>query len=218
MAMSEASRVKRFRLHLAKQIPKFPNNKASLQTLETKSLGALLIDYMNWAIRYVAPRPRQVVVESTASSDPRWSLLLGEILNLLKKVEVGDELTPYLSLKSHTRGFTPAASAPGPNVDRWADKDMLLNAMGYHHFHLDAAPTQGMRSDEMMFAHVTRNTFTVVGIFNHSVFKKTLPNEPMTVERERLWQIADERMTRGHPLGTLSLCLLSPPPVIQCNW
>ncbi len=59
---------------------------------------------------------------------------------------MGGDLTPHLSLQPHTRGFTPAASAQGPNVNRWADKDMLLNVMGYHHLHLDGVPTQGMRS------------------------------------------------------------------------
>lgn len=208
-AVSETSRVRSFRTSLAKQIPKFPNNKASLQALEAKSLGALLIDYANWAIRYIAPRPRQVVVESTAANDRRWSLLDASIRELLRKIEVGNDLTPHLSLKPHTRGFTPAASAQGPNVDRWADKDMLLNAMGYHHLHLDAAPTQGIRSDDMMFAQVTRDTFAIVGVFDHSVFEKTTPTTAMTVERERLWKIFDERMTRGVPPGTVVI----PPPI-----
>ncbi len=48
----------------------------------------------------------------------------------------------------------------------------------------------------MVFAQVTRDTFTVVGIFDHSVFEKTAPTMAMTAERERLWEIFDERMTR----------------------
>jgi hypothetical protein len=163
--MNETKRSTAFRLAIAKQIPKFPNNKASLQALETKPLGSLLIDYANWAIRYIAPRSRTVVVEQSASSDPRWQSLGAHIQALLKKAEDGDDLTPHLSLKPHKRGFTPAASAPGPNVDRWADKDMLLNVMGYHHLHLDAAPSNQIRSDDVLFAHVTRDLFTVVGNF-----------------------------------------------------
>jgi hypothetical protein len=201
--MSETSRVRSFRKSLAKQIPKFPNNKASLQALEAKSLGALLIDYTNWAIRYIAPRPRQIVVESTAANDRRWSSSVDDIRELLRKVEVVEDLTPHLSLQPHTRGFTPASSAQGPNVNRWADKDMLLNVMGYHHLHLDAAPTQGMRSDDMVFAQVTRDTFTVVGIFAHSVFEMTTPTTTMTAERERRREIFDKRMTRGVPPGAL---------------
>jgi hypothetical protein len=134
---TESKRVKALRLGLAKQIPKFPNHKASIQTLERKSLGSLLIDYANWAIRYVAPRPRKVIIEPTASMDSRWKVLQKDIAAFLEKVKRGDDLTPHLSLKPHTRGYTPAASAQGPDVDRWADKDMLLNVMGYHHFHLN---------------------------------------------------------------------------------
>lgn len=207
--MSETSRVRLFRTSLAKQIPKFPNNKASLQALQAKSLGSLLVDYMNWAIRYIAPRPRRVVVESTAANDQRWSSSHADIRELLRKVEVGDDLTPHVSRQPHTRGFTPAASAQGPNANRWVDKDMLLNAMGYHHLHLDAAPTRGMRSDDMVFAQVTRDIFTVVGIFDHSVFEKTAPITAMTAERERLWEIFDERTRRGVPVGTV----VAPPPI-----
>lgn len=206
--MIETKRIKNFRLSIAKQIPRFPNDKASLQILEAKSLGALLIDYANWAIRYVATRPRRVIIESTAINDRRWASWEADIRQLLRKVETGDDLTPHLSLKPHTRGFTPAASAQGPDVDRWADKDMLLNVMGYHHLHLDAAPTQGMRSDEMVFAQVTRDTFTVVGIFDHSVFEATTPTAVMTAERERLWEIFDERTTRGVPPGAV---VMTPP-------
>lgn len=190
---AESKRVRAFRLGLAKAIPKFPNDRASLQTLESKSLGPLLIDYANWAIRYVAPRPRKVIVEPAASSDSRWLSLQADISDFLSKVERGEDLTPHLSLEPHTRGYTPAASATGSNVDRWADKDMVLNITGYYHFHLRRG------SNELLFAHVTRDTFTVVALFDHSVFEKTDPGQPLTAERARLWKIFNERATRHAP-------------------
>jgi hypothetical protein len=199
----ESKRVEAFRLRIARDIPRFPNNRASLKALQSKSLGALLIDYGNWAIRYIAPRSRAVVIEPTATADPRWKSLALEVQSLLDKVRSGADLTPHLSLQPHTRGFTPAASDPGPGVDRWADKDMLLNVMGYHHLHFDAAPGNSMRSDDVLFAHATRDSFTVVGIFNHTVFEQTELNAVMTAERERLWQIFDERSSRGHAPGVV---------------
>jgi hypothetical protein len=195
---TESKRIKAFRIDLAKQIPKFPNNKASLRVLQAKALGPLLIDYANWKIRYVPPRPRVVVLEPSATNDLRWQSLSSDIQALLSKVEHGDDLTSHLSRAPHTRGFTPATSGVGSRVDRWADKDMLLNVMGYHHFHLEAFP---MRSDDVLFAHVTRETFTVVGIFNHTVFEFSDPTV-MTAERDRLWHIFGERTTRGAPTGT----------------
>ncbi|MGJ0454812.1 MAG: hypothetical protein ACR65T_16520 [Methylocystis sp.] len=199
---SDSKRIRAFRLGLAKTIPKFPNDKASLQSLERKSLGSLLVDYANWAIRFVAPRPRKVIVEAAASSDCRWDSLQTDITNFLDKVERGDDLTPHLSLEPHTRGYTPAAAGAGPSVARWADKDMVLNIMGYHHFHLSSSiEPQGFvrRGKELLFAYVTRDTFTVVALFDHSVFEETEAGEPLTAERERLWKIFEERATRHTP-------------------
>src|SRR5665213_2343836 len=145
----EPPRIKTFRLAICKGIPRFPNNRASLHALEIKPLASVLIDYFNWAIRYIPARPRTVVVEPTVALDPRWSQLSTEIAEVVKAVEAGADLTPYLSLQPHTKGYTPAAAGTGPDVDRWADKDMVLIGMGYHHLHLDAAPTAGLRSDEI---------------------------------------------------------------------
>jgi hypothetical protein len=203
--VTESKRIKAFRLDLAKQIPKFPNNKAPLRLLQAKALGPLLIDYANWAIRYVPPRPRAVVLEPSATNDSRWQSLSSDIQALLSKVEHGHDLTPHLSRRPHTRGFTPATSGIGAHVNRWADKDMLLNVMGYHHFHFNAFP---MRSDDVLFAHVTRVTFTVVGIFDHTVFKFSNRRKPMMAERNRLWQIFEERATRDAPTG--ATVVLSP--------
>jgi len=201
--VEEPKRIKAFRLSIAKDIPKFPNDKATLTVLEQKPLASLLIDYANWAIRYIAPRPRRIVVEEAASTDPRWQIHEADIRVILQKAGKGDDLTPYLSLQPHTRGFTPSSSGTGPNVDRWADKDMLLNVMGFHHLHLDAAPSNQMRSDDVLFVRVDRDTFTVAGIFNHSVFEATQTGSSMTTERERLWEIFDEHTTRGVPPGAV---------------
>lgn len=125
--ITESKRVKNFRLSLARLIPKFPNNKHSLQALEPKSLGDLLIDHANWAIRYVALRPRFVEIHPTATQDRRWKILNSEINQFLSKVRNGEDLTPHLSLQPHTQGYTPAAALCGVDSNRWADKDFLLN-------------------------------------------------------------------------------------------
>jgi hypothetical protein len=128
-----------------------------------------------------------------------------DIEPLLTKVRQGDDLTPHLSLQPRTRGFTPGASGTGPGVDRWADKDILLNVMGYHHLHFDALLHNQIRSDDVLFAHITRDTFTAVGVFDHTVFEPPDPARPMTKERNRLWKIFSERTTRGAPVGATVL-------------
>jgi hypothetical protein len=50
-----------------------------------------------------------------------------------------------------------------------------------------------MRSDNVLFGRVTPDTFTVIGIFDHAVFEVSDLAKPMTAERNRLWEIFDER-------------------------
>jgi hypothetical protein len=203
---TESKRVKAFRLAIARGIPKFPNNKDTLKLLTSEPLGSLLIHYMNWAIRYVAMRPRTVDIEPTASSDARWSALKTEIAAFLEKVKNGRDLTPHLSLKPHTRGYTPASSGTGVSVDRWADKDFLLNVMGYHHFHLGPdieAEGFARRTDHVLFAKVSRDRFISVAILNHSVFDTSRSQAGnMTKERKRLWGIFNEHSSRDRLPGS----------------
>jgi hypothetical protein len=202
-ARPESKREKEFRLGLARAIPRFPNNKATLQHLEGLPLRTVLVHYTNWAVRYVPPSVRTVEVESTASSEPRWSTLQPQIEAFLDKVRRGDDLTPHLSLDPHTRGFTPNASAAA----RWEDKDFMLNVMGYHHFHIGITiEPKGFvtRTNELVFAKVTRDKFIVVSIFDHSVFDMAqTASGNMTPERERLWCVFQEHSSRGLAPGAV---------------
>jgi hypothetical protein len=188
-----------------KELPKFPNDKKTLETLKKKPLAEQLVHYLNWRIRYVSARPRTVTLESHVSSDPRWQSLSANIQFFLKKVETGNDLTPHLSVKQKTKGFTPNAEKPATTEDRWADKDLLLNVMGFHHFHLGMTlETDGhiVRTDEVLLAAVSRDTFNVIGIFDHKVFESDDPNA-MPAERARLWSIFEDRQRRGALPGAL---------------
>lgn len=203
----ESKRLKKLRSNIIKQIPKFPNNKATKEFLEQKSLKSIFIDYINWASRYVPPRKRKIRNEPTATNDPRWKILRNEIDAFLTKVRNGDDLTPHLSLQAHKQGFTPASASRDPNVDKWADKDFLLNVMGFHHFHLGiTVETAGhvTRTDEVLFAEVTRDQFNVVAIFDHTVFEKTdKVTKSMTAERDRLWDLFTKISSRGVSPGSV---------------
>ncbi len=204
----ESKRVKQFRLGIAKSIPKFPNNKETLSILESKSLGLLLIDYINWASRLIAPRSRLVTIEPSLTADPRWKLLSANTKALLERVRRGDDLNPNLSLKVTRNGFTPSSSNT-TSTDKWQDKDFILNTMGYHHFHLSpiveiAGHTK--RTDEVLFAKVEKNNFYAIGFFDHSVFDSTNhATKEMSKERSRLWQIFDQRNSIGLDPGSTYL-------------
>jgi hypothetical protein len=171
---AEPRRVKKFRLELAKVIPRFPNDQASLEYLHGQRLRDILVHYLNWRSRYVGIRRRSVSVEAPVQADPRWIAHSAAIEAFLDKVRNGDDLTQHLSILPHTRGYAAARSSPSKNEDARSDKDMILNTMGYHHFHIDAATAKGGHAvgpDELIFAHVTRNTFRVIAMLDHKVFK-----------------------------------------------
>lgn len=207
--MDESKRIKKFRGEMVKVIPKFPNNRETKEQLELEPLTTQLIHYLNWISRYISVKSRKIVIEPTVTSDPRWKILKPNIEALLMKARTGVDLCPNLSIQPNTKGYTPAASEKGPGVDRWEDKDFLLNTMGFHHFHLGTkieAAGHAERTNEVLFARITRKEFIAIGIFDHSVFEATGKN--MSNERKRLWGIFDKYATRGAPTGSMVMASL----------
>jgi hypothetical protein len=171
--------------------------------MEQKHLAELMIDYLSWHSRYVGWRPRQIVTEPPAFGNPLWTKCSRGIQVLLEKVRNGQDLTPHLSLSPHTEGYTPASRAKGAsNEERWSDKDFLLNIMGFHHFHLGERLEQkghAARTDELLFAEVTRDAFKIIDLFTHEVF------EPASAERMRLWATHEQITLRGLAPGAVVL-------------
>ncbi len=78
--------------------------------------------------------------------------------------------------------------------------------MGYHHFHLGlSTEPKGFvtRTNDLLFAKVSRDSFTVLAIFDHSVFDMNFSTGTMTMERERLWSLFEEHSSRGLPPGSV---------------
>lgn len=132
----DSKRIKTLKKEIINIVPKFPNNRATKEDVESKHLTDLLIVYLSWAARLIIPRPRKVEIEHEVTSDMRWDSVKNQFSLLKEKIEKGQDLIPHLSLKAQEKGYTPATSEPGPSVDKWADKDFLLNVMGFYHFHL----------------------------------------------------------------------------------
>jgi hypothetical protein len=199
----EPLRVRVFRQSLIKALPRWPNNKDSLELAKRSSVGSLTIDYLNWASRFVPPRPRRVIVEPRVLLEPSWARNVVGVLSLLDRCRRGDTLSPHLSSMPWQRGFVPAAKKRKVTAEEsWLDKDFVLTLSGWHHFHLGIrADRRGHveRTDDVLFAEVTRTTFTVTCILGHGVFTLNSP------EMIALHQIKDARRAGRHPPGTVVL-------------
>ena len=205
--LEDSKRIKALRRDMIAAVPRFPNDKASLQAIEAKPLTSLVITFLAWRLRHVGTRPRQVLGRSNLTGDPRTAALTPNIDAFLKVVQEGDDLTPYMSIEPRTKGYTPAAEASGPNRDSWADKDFLLNVMGLHHFHLGLtmeAAGHAERTNELIFASVTRDTFDILGLVSHAAFDHE-GDGSMTAERQALWSMYEARRDAGSLPGQLSM-------------
>lgn len=197
-------RIKAFRKNIIKSIPCFPNDKATRTTLEGKHLTDLLITYIAWRLRHVRKARRTVSGRERLESDPRVIGLTPNLDAFIKNVEDGEDLTPYLSLGAIREGYTPAAEG-GRSENSWADKDFLLNVMGLHHFHLGMtreAKGHAVRTNEVLFASVTRDAFEIIGLFDHDAFERN-DDGTMTPERARLWSTFDARQAANSLPGQL---------------
>lgn len=223
--MDESKRIKKLKASLIKELPFFPNDKATLRELEGQSLNEVLIHYLHWKTRIVPPRPRKVQLAPEVTSDRRWKTLKAGINAFLDKVRKGEDIYPYHSQRAHKNGYTPVQRIKEGEVDSWEDKDQLLNTKGFHHFHLNMnVQSTGLseRTDDVLFALVARETFHAIGIFDHSVFESVDSSGNMTSERARMWRLHEKHatlgmksgaayishpiMTSGHPTYLIPMC------------
>ena len=222
--LDNSKRVRAFRRNLIKQIPRVPNDKSSLRALESKANNDLFIIYMCWRLRHVATRPRKVIGLSVLDGDSRGAALAPNIRALTRDVEMGSDLTPYLSLKANRDGYVVAHDPDLTNTSSWEDKDFLLNVMGFHHFHLGLTREKRghvARKKEVLFAYVSRDTFQVLGIFDHEVFDWAVEDQ-LTPERARLWSVFDDfQAARAAPdeiviggIGGLGITTAGTPTVV----
>ncbi len=163
-----SKRLEKFRCALATAVPVFPNDQKSRVAHQAKSLPQLMLDYVNWRARYVSVRPRKVEIAETVLICEAWESDRDQIENFLDKVRQGGDILAHLSRQPRTRGVDLKPWKPGDS--KWRDKDFALTTKGYHHFHIGDDPKKDFRSKNVVFGQVTRETFTVVAVLDHSVF------------------------------------------------
>ena len=220
-----SERLRKFKEDLIRIIPRIPNDRSSLQALRSKAPVDLLMVYMCWRSRSVAIRPRQVTgLRNLFKNDSRANELRPNIEALVGSVEAGEDLSPHLSRKAHRHGYVMAGDAAQTDAATWNDKDFLLNVMGLHHFHLGFRRNGAelvARSDEVLFASVTRDLFEILGLFDHSVFDFAA-DDNMQPEREKLWSVYDKykaalaapATVRIGGYGDLGITLAGPPVAV----
>jgi hypothetical protein len=200
----ESKRVRKLTSEIIKELPKFPNNKDTKESLESKELTDLLIDYLGWKIRLVTPRKRKLIINDEVNlNDEKIALILStdQYSVLKRKIEEGGDLNPYLSLQAHKKGYSPEAKE---SEKSWIDKDFILNVMNFYHFHLlpyEQDRQESTRTNDLIFAKVDRYIFEIVGIFDHSVFESSGNTNVLNPEREKLWKtwdsIVEKNMLEG---------------------
>lgn len=111
-------------------LPLAPEDRAEL---EDRSASDVLIVWLNWQARLIAPFPRRAHLSPTLAAqmqkDPRFSTGVNTVV---RAIELGADLTPHLS-----RDVRVAYErAEGRQGRRRRDLDLLLNDWGLHHLHL----------------------------------------------------------------------------------
>ncbi|HEV3236123.1 MAG TPA: hypothetical protein VGZ25_03990 [Gemmataceae bacterium] len=160
----ERPRLRRFLQHVAGMIPCEP--EAARVDLHRMSVSELLGRYVNWADRYVAPRPRRVVTWEGFLRHGLPQLHREAVYDLAKKIEAGDDLTPFLSDRIRF-GYMPSKrkNTKRRGVEWRDDKDYVLNTFDTHHLHLRP---QGSR--EVLYVIFFRKEAFFVMLGDHKSF------------------------------------------------
>ncbi|EGQ7936529.1 hypothetical protein V4T56_004388 [Vibrio vulnificus] len=203
--VEESKNKRKFKAELIKKLPFFPDDRDTLKQLESERLSNVVFYYLHWSTRQVPSRIRKVFVYPELTADKRYKTLKEQIKLLLEKVSNGEDLSPYLSLRAHKKGYTPRQRIMDGEASAWEDKDQILNTKGFHHFHLDMTVQHtglSVRTNEVLFAKVTRTEFHAVAIFDHSVFEPADGNGNLEFETKRMWNIHKKYTTMGMPPGS----------------
>ncbi len=111
-----------------------------------------LFQYYNLRKRQIEQKPRQVIYSKEFVCPTGYGAALKEFE---KKVEQGDNLTPFLSQK----------------IKRCNYNDLLLNDWGIHHFHLSRCYRDDgfvKRSLYQIFAYVTEDSVYMIQVYPHN--------------------------------------------------
>ncbi|WP_194439167.1 hypothetical protein [Vibrio fluminensis] len=194
----EPKEVRTIKRLLIKELPFYPNDKATLELLQEMSINDVIFHYLHWQSRHIPSRSRKVILAPELTSDRRWKAHKQQIEDLLGLVRSGASVTPFLSERAHNNGYTPFKDTNSK------DKDLILNSKGFHHLHLsmdDADSGLAKRTDVVLFAFVTRSEFYAIALFDHGIFDNL---NHKTSEHNRLEQLAGKYYCAPKTFRTVS--------------
>lgn len=164
-------RLRQLREGIARLIPCMPEDVRP--DLLGMDLPEVLLRYLSWADRHVAPRPRRVVNrdEFLATVNPDHT---AAVSRLCFQIEAGDDLKPYLSDQIDQYGYVrPRTTGDRPRGVEWGDKDYALNNYDTHHLHLGErirADGWSDRTRALLYVTFSRDEAFLVLLGDHASF------------------------------------------------
>jgi hypothetical protein len=154
---------------MIKELPKVPNTPLAITGMESMPTRAIIIDYITWKIRTVPIRKRSINIFPYGVNLNIFLKKYPEIKGFLDKVKNGEDLNKYLSNSVSTHGVVLPGASP---KNKGKDIDSLVLREGLYHFHFGPKNNKNPtgRSNYLIFADVSKDTFTIVAIAPHSVF------------------------------------------------
>lgn len=154
---------------MIKELPKVPNTPAAIEELEKMPTSVIISKYITWKIRTIPIKKRTIDFYPMGIDLNIFLKMYPDIKMFLDKVIEGNDLNPYLSEQVRTHGVV----LPGASLkSKGKDIDSLVLREGLYHFHFapkDNKNPKG-RSNYLIFADVSKDTFTIVAIAPHRVF------------------------------------------------
>jgi hypothetical protein len=189
-----SSRIQAFRNDVIRVLPRVPNDRHSLKSLQVMPTHRLILAFVTWRMRLIPAKPRAVRIWSGGVTPLQFQLAKPKLRPLLEKVAAGRDLTPHLSDLVHRKGIVLPGARP---MDRRQDIDMVLTREGLHHFHVGVTGSDNPkgRSGSLVFAEVLEKDFRIVALSNHSVF------DVKSAERSRFFGICHAYMAKDVPPG-----------------
>ncbi|MEH4661147.1 hypothetical protein [Phytobacter diazotrophicus] len=186
--------IKRFRQVMIKELPKVPNTPVAIEELEKMPTRVIISKYITWKIRTIPIRKRNIEIFPTGIDLNVFIKMYPDIKVFLNKVVKGNDLNPYLSEQVRTHGVV----LPGASLkSKGKDIDTLVLREGLYHFHFaprDNKNPKG-RSNFLIFADVSKDTFTIVTIAPHRVFDHN------SEDAHRFFEIRRRYLEKDIPAG-----------------